>query len=46
MNNEHTVISYTLAAIAGICFVQGLAILSYGKGMVGHGQSKRRRINA
>ena len=43
MNKETTVVSYTLAALAGICFVQGLAILSYEKGMVGHGPNKRIR---
>lgn len=25
-------ISYTLAAMAGMCFVTGLAVLSYGRG--------------
>ena len=41
MNNGSTVISYTFAALAGICFVQGLAMLSKGKGMVKHGQSEK-----
>lgn len=45
MNNGSTVISYTFAALAGICFVQGLAMLSKGKGMVKHGQSKKIRNN-
>ena len=28
MNNGTTVISYTLAALAGLCFVTGIALLS------------------
>lgn len=40
MNNKLTVVSYTLAAIAGICFVQGLAILSQERGMDDHGRSE------
>lgn len=28
MNNGKAVVSYTLAAIAGICFVKGLVMLS------------------
>ena len=28
MSNVKTIISYTLAAMAGICFVKGLAFLS------------------
>ena len=40
MNNKLTVVSYTLAAIAGICFVQGLAILSQERGMEDHGRSE------
>lgn len=41
MNNKLTVISYTFAAIAGICFVQGLAILSQEKGLGDHGRSEK-----
>lgn len=40
MDKDLKVISYTLAAIAGICFVQGLAILAQAKGMVKRGQGK------
>ena len=29
MKNKKSFISYALAAVAGICFVQGLVILSY-----------------
>lgn len=31
MNSILTLVSYTLAAMAGICFVGGLAVLSGGK---------------
>lgn len=31
MNGVLTLVSYTLAAMAGICFVGGLAVLSGGK---------------
>ena len=31
MNNGLAFISYTLAAMAGICFVGGIAVLSTGK---------------
>ncbi len=33
MNSFLTLVSYTLAAMAGICFVGGLAVLSGGKEM-------------
>lgn len=29
MNNGLTIVSYTLAAMAGICFVKGLALLTH-----------------
>ncbi len=32
MNGILTVVSYTLAAMAGICFVGGIAVLSRGRG--------------
>jgi hypothetical protein len=32
MNNALTIISYTFAALAGLCFVGGIAVLSGGKG--------------
>lgn len=31
MNNGLSFVSYTLAAMAGICFIKGLAILSHGE---------------
>lgn len=46
MNNGSTVISYTLAALAGVCFVQGLALLSKGGGPSEHGQSKKVCVGA
>jgi len=46
MNTGSTVISYFLAAIAGVCFIQGLAILSNEGGMVDHGQNKKGSYNA
>lgn len=46
MNTGTTVISYTLAAIAGVCFIQGLAILSNGGRMVDHGKGKEISYNA
>ena len=46
MTNSSSVISYALAAIAGVCFVQGLAILSNKGGMVDHGESKKMGYNA
>lgn len=33
MNNVSAFLSYTLAAMAGICFISGIAILSGGKGL-------------
>lgn len=32
MNNALAFVSYTLAALAGICFVGGVAVLSGGRG--------------
>ena len=32
MNNRMNIISYSLAAMAGICFVSGIAVLSGGRG--------------
>ena len=38
-------LAYTLAAISGICFVQGLIILTPRKGMVTNRQTKGDCIN-
>lgn len=40
------VISYTLAALAGVCFIRGLAILSKGRRMVERGKNQEARSNA
>lgn len=32
MNSKLSIISYTLAALAGVCFIQGLVILSDERG--------------
>jgi hypothetical protein len=44
MNSKLTVISYTLAALSGICFIQGLATLTQERGL-DHGQSKEIHHN-
>lgn len=41
MSCKIKVISYTLAAIAGVCFVEGLAILTRGRGKIKHGQREK-----
>lgn len=46
MNKGLSIISYAFAAIAGICFVKGIAILAPRKGMEKHGQIKGDCINA
>lgn len=46
MNNGSTVISCTLAALAGVCFVTGLALLSNEGSVVDHGPRKEIYINA
>ena len=32
MNSKLSILSYTLAALAGVCFIQGLVILSDERG--------------
>lgn len=44
MKNNSMVISYAFAAIAGVCFIQGLAILSKGRVMIKHGQHTKNRV--
>ena len=46
MNNGSTVISCTLAALAGICFVTGLALLSNEGSDLNYGTRKETIINA
>ena len=35
MDNKLSIVSYTLAAVAGICFISGIAIITKGKEMHG-----------
>lgn len=46
MNSGITVMSCTLAALAGICFVTGLALLSNEGGALEHGTREKTYINA
>jgi hypothetical protein len=46
MANGSTVISYTLAALAGVCFVTGLALLSNEGSVVDHGARKEIYSNS
>ena len=46
MNNGSTVISYALAALAGICFVTGLSLLSDEGSEKDHGPREENHINA
>lgn len=46
MNNGSTVISCALAALAGVCFVTGIALLSDEGSVIEHGSSKKTHINA
>ena len=46
MNGGTTVVSCTLAALAGVCFIRGLALLSNEGGAMEHGTRKETYINA
>ena len=46
MNNGSTFISYTLAALAGICFVTGLSLLSDEGSDKEYGPREENHINA
>ena len=46
MNNGSTVISCTLAALAGLCFVTGIALLTDERGVVEYGPREETNINA
>lgn len=46
MTNGSTVVSCTLAALAGVCFVAGVALLSDEGSVIEHGQSKEIHSNA
>ena len=46
MNNRSTVVSCTLAALAGLCFVTGLALLTDERGVVEYGPREENHIDA
>lgn len=46
MNSKFTVVSCTLAALAGVCFVTGLALLSNEGSDLEHGTRKEIYSNA
>lgn len=46
MNKGSTVVSYTLAALAGVFFVTGLSLLSNEGSVIDYGPSKENHINA
>lgn len=46
MDNGSRVVSYTLAALAGVCFITGLSILTDGRGMADHGTTQTRSTHA
>lgn len=46
MSNRSTAISYALAALAGVCFVTGIALLSDEGSAVEHGPRKEIYSNS
>lgn len=46
MNNGSTIISYALAALAGVCFVTGISLLSNEGSVIEHGSHEKTHINA
>ena len=46
MNNGSTVVSCTLAALAGLCFVTGIALLTDERGVDEHGPREETYINS
>lgn len=46
MNNGSTVVSCTLAALAGLCFVTGIALLTDERGVVEYGPREENNIDA
>ena len=46
MNNGSTIVSYTLAALAGLCFVTGIALLSNEGSDLTHGPREEIHHNA
>lgn len=45
MNNKSTVVSYALAALAGLCFVTGISLLSDEGSVTDHGPRKENVSN-
>lgn len=45
MKNKSNVISYVLAALSGVCFVTGVALLSNEGSAMIHGACKETNIN-
>lgn len=45
MNKKSTVVSYVLAALAGVCFATGIALLSDEGGAVSNGIHEETNIN-
>lgn len=46
MSCKTIIIPYVFAALAGICFIQGVAVLTRQGGTVKHGQHKKTGFNA
>lgn len=46
MNNGSTLVSCTLAALAGLCFITGLSLLTDERGAVDYGPREENHINA
>lgn len=46
MNNGSTVISYALAALAGICFISGISLLSDEGSVIQNGTREESHNNA
>ena len=46
MNNGSTIVSYVLAALAGVCFVTGVSLLSTEGSDVNHGTREEASIHA
>lgn len=45
MANKSTVVSYVLAALSGVCFVTGVALLSNEGSAVNHGACKKNKLS-
>lgn len=45
MRNKNSVLSYALAALAGVCFITGVSLLSSEGSVVGYGPSEETTSN-